>query len=111
MFSGCSTTGSKNAVVIDRSNGINIEEATEIATQALNKSSKLSEYKVKTAKVLKTLPAKDYSDYWFVSFDPKSFDQSFWRYLVVMKKDTGEVVHSEPYVPLEIIDYDWVFEK
>ena len=72
---------------------------------------KSHQYKMKSPRILKDAFVRDYKDHWFVSFDPKSFDLSFWRYLVVVEKKSGQILFADTYIPYEVADYDWVFDK
>ena len=96
---------------LDLSDGAQMPEAVILARQEFLKSPYRSEYYPKNPEVLHDLSVRDYPAYWFVSFLPKKFDQSFWRYLVVIEKDSGQIIYANPYVPLEVVDYDWVFKK
>lgn len=111
---GCQTTGPysqkfKNIVFDD---GINQAEAVAIAQNTLrNDHSQRSGYKMNRVEVIDDFLVDPYPDYWFISFPSGEFDLSFYQYLVVVHKKTGNIVFSAPYVPLKTVDYDWVFSQ
>jgi hypothetical protein len=114
LVTGCVSTQksiNNQYAKINFSNGVGTNEAVTIAQKSLMESDKFKDYKIKSARVLHDAFVRDYRDHWFVSFDPKSFDLSFWRYLVVIEKESGQVEFEDAYIPYEVVDYDWVFKK
>ncbi len=111
FFVGCASLPfRKKDLQIDYSNGINMVEAISIAKPALRGSDKAGDYKENSATVLRSLMVRPYPGHWFVEFGPKKFTMSFWSYLIVIEKESGKVIYSDAYIPLEISDYDWLFE-
>ncbi len=111
---GCSSIVSfkkKYSEEIDFSNGINATEAVLIAKKQLISTDVRRKYILKSAKVLYGYYERRYKQYWFVRFDARSFDESFWSYLVVIDKATGDIRFAGEYVPLEVFGYDWVFDN
>ncbi len=96
---------------IDFSNGINATEALLIAKKQLISSDVRKKYILKSARVLSGYCERQYSRYWFVRFDARAFDESFWSYLVVIDKETGNIRFAGEYVPLQVFGYKWVFDN
>jgi hypothetical protein len=111
-FVGCSVsrTIDKQLTQVDRTNGLNYQESLIIAQDILHTSSFASDYDVKSGQIIQGILMRDYPNYWFVTFDAKDFRTPFWKFLVVMHKDSGEVVFAEPCVPLDHANFDWVFQ-
>ena len=108
---GCSTISKieKNYASVNFSNGIGSEEALFIAKKRLLDSLVFKDWKVDQPELMRDRFVRSYPDHWFVQFSSKAYERSFWRYLIVIDRKTGEVLEPGAYVPLEVVDYDWVF--
>lgn len=108
---GCSTVNAvdKEYGQVNFSDGIDSHEAVVIAQKKFLESRYAKEYEARSAAILRDFFVRDYPGYWFVSLDSKNFNLTFWRYLVVIHKATGRIRFADPYVPLEVMNYDWVF--
>jgi len=82
-----------------------------IAQMDLSRSQKKNDFKIKYPRVMRNHLVKKHVDYWFIAFEAKKFNDAFWEYLVVVHKGGGRVVFSEPHVPLDHLDYDWIFQE
>lgn len=109
LASGCATAGLKTPVVIE--DGVSRQEAVVIASEHLRDLPAAKEYYYRRPELMRDMMVNDYTEHWFVSFPPKAFERSFWSYLIVMEQATGRIVFSDEYVPLKVIDYDWVFDS
>ena len=114
LVSGCSSTEKirREYKKIDVTNGINEFEAVTIAQNEL--ITKGQEYYLQLgANLRQDEHAQKYPDYWFVGFSPKTYyKDEFPGYLIVINKQSGEIIHSRDYYfPNQIPSLDWVFEK
>ena len=110
---GCANTGSlekayKHVIFVD---GVDPKEAPVIARRAMIQKGYDTDYSAGSGAILYDRLVRDYPDYWFVSFDARKFEMNFWKYLVVIKKSDGEIIFAGAYVPLEILNYDWIFKN
>lgn len=96
---------------IDYSDGIDSREAVYVAQKNLMSVPEKKDYKLSPVHMPRNRIVGEYPDYWFLEFYPKAIERNFWRYLVVVDKRTGKVRAAQPYIPLEVTDYDWVFEE
>jgi hypothetical protein len=112
MTTGCSVSRAIDSQLaqMDRSNGLNYQEAVIVAQDTLRMSPAAPDYDVKSGKVIQGLLVRGYPDHWFVTFDAKDFRTPFWKFMVVMHKDTGEIIFSESCIPLDHANFDWVFQ-
>ena len=91
-------------------NGINRFEAITIAQMFLVKSIYRPYYPQIPAYVRDDEHAQQYSDYWFVDFSPElTFDAP--SYLVVIHRQTGDVIYNGEYWPRKMLDLQWVFDR
>ncbi len=113
LLSGCLTLGGidKQYQALDISDGASMEEAKIIAQQKLMHAPERKDYAAGSAEILDDAIVHQYPDYWFVSFEAKSFAMSFWQYLVVVQKKTGTVIYAGAYMPYQSVDYNWIFKK
>ena len=111
FLAGCSvaTAVNKKYAEVNRTDGVNENEAVAIARHELLNSDALKRFHIKKASILSDRLVDPYPDYIFVSFYPIAFDDHFWRYLVVIDRRSGKVVRAEKYRPLRILNYEWVF--
>lgn len=108
LMSGCATAGLKTTVVLE--DGVSRAEAMVLASEHLRDRPESKEFYHNRPELMRDMMVNDYAEYWFVSFPPRAFDRSFWSYLIVLEKANGSVVFSEEYVPMKVLDYDWVFD-
>jgi len=113
LLCGCASWHSPNQEYarINFSDGISINEAIVIGKEELSACEYRHEYRSQRGNVMTNRLARAHPDYWFVSFESKRLDRHFWSYLVVVNKQTGQVVFSDPHVPLDMINYDWIFDR
>lgn len=109
---------------LDASDGIDASEARIIAQRKIITVSEKRNYKITAPGFISTPAAKKYSDYWFVVFghnwlSPISTEDGAKtytelkeaRYLVVIQKNTGDIVFAGEYFPKRSPDFAWVFEE
>ena len=110
LCGGCATTGPATGTTIDISDGVNADEAVLLARQSLAEAGQTRRFHSKRPEILSGTMVEDYLDTWFVSFNPKDMDDTFWRYLVVIDKKDGTIIWADTYQPLRVFNYDWVFK-
>ena len=112
LLAGCSSaleSIEKDYAQINPADGIDAREAVVAAQKEFLRSPYVKQYAVKSAVIIQDFFVRAYPDYWFVSFDSTDFSKGFWHYLVVIQKSSGKLQFAGPYVPLEVVNYDWVF--
>jgi len=110
MLSGCASVSLQEQYdLINWNDGISEQEAIIIGQQELTEADLTKRFHIKKGSILGNHLVEPYPDFWFVSFYPVEFDDHFARFLVVIKKETGDVVRTEQYRPLRVLDYKWVF--
>ena len=100
----------KNRKLIDISDGIDETEALLVAQINLLTSDFKPYDKVIPAKIRTDEAAQKYSDYWFVNYSP-AVTSNYPSLLMVINKQTGEVIFTKEYWPKVVKDLDWVFKR
>lgn len=110
---GCSPLSAveQNLQSVEKADGVDPNEAVYIAQKALIDADQMKNFHLNANEILRNHVSRPYKDHWFVHFNPKNYKLNFWRFLVVIEKDSGEVIYARTYIPLEYVDFDWVFEK
>lgn len=111
LFAGCSTNGIRRPSHFSVADGVDRKEALWLARETLTASDFRPDYHADQGEILYDVLTKGYSDYWFVVFPARRFDDTFWNYLVVIRRKDGTVIFQGPYVPYEVVDYEWVFRQ
>ena len=104
--------------------GVNAEEAKSIAKRKIITAEEQRNYKITAPGILNNLYTQKYSDYWFVVFghnwlspistDPNSKTYTELKeaqYLVVIHKNTGDIVFAGEYFSKRSQEFDWVFKE
>lgn len=109
---------------IDASDGITAKEAKIIAQRKIISVPEKRYYKITAPGVINNAASQEYMDHWFVIFghnwlSPMSTEEGAKTYtelkeaqfLVVINKETGQIVFSGEYFPKRATDFGWVFQE
>ena len=111
--SGCATAIKPAEVIakdystVNFKDGIDLEEALLIAKKEVNDHTPPQTYLVQEPKLMTDFESVPYQDqYWFVSFNEMTKGTTPVVYMVAIRKDTGKIVFSRSYSPLN----EWILE-
>ncbi len=112
LTTGCITFSKVERIrkQIDISDGIDKTEALLVAQINLLTSDFKPYDKVIPAKIRTDEAALKYPDYWFVNYSPV-VTSNYPSLLMVINKQTGEVILTKEYWPKVVKDLDWVFKN
>ncbi len=94
MLASCATINSmeNNYEKIDYSDGVNKTEAVLIAKNHIMKTKYVKDYQIVSPVILNNEQTKKFSNIWFVRFHPKKITLLTHYYLVMISKETGEII-------------------
>jgi hypothetical protein len=94
VFVGCATAGSidESYKRVNLSDGISKEEAALIAKKHLSEEPEKKDFQIISPVILNNAETKKYPHIWFIRFHPKNILLIDKYYLVMVSKDTGEII-------------------
>lgn len=97
---------------VDYTDRIDIDEAKTIAKKELLNQGQHYYYRLTAPHVVQDARTQKYPDLWFVSFDPKAVSKTtFGNYLVIVERETGNILFSNAYDPRLEKDFDWAMRN